>query len=98
MTRRVHMSLSVRGVLRNWDPSEWVGVVTENGRPLTTDEFRERLFDELAKGHEVIPYGKEVCQGFDYSGGGCPGHEIQDDESKDIDTPGHVARVDRPGP
>lgn len=81
MTKRVHVSLSIRGALRNWNPSEWVGVVTENGRTLEPEEFRDRLFDELAKGHEVIPYGEE-CEGFDYGGGGCPGHEIPEGEEE----------------
>ena len=79
MTKIVHMCISVRGALRNWSPREWKNCVTdpETGRKLTPDEVRDCFFDELAKGHEVIPYG-DACEGFDYSGGGCPGHPAPD--------------------
>ena len=79
MAKRIHMCQSVRGALINWNPREWKNCVTENGKTLTPDEVRNRLFDELAKGHEVIPIG-DACEGFDYSGSGCPGHEIKEDE------------------
>jgi hypothetical protein len=77
MTKKIlHMCLDVRGALKNFRPSEWVGCCTdhETGRVLTADEIHDAFCDELAKGHEVIPFG-EACEGFDYSGGGCPGHE-----------------------
>lgn len=69
-----HVCLSVRGALRNYTKRDLKTLfLDETGRRLTADEAKEVLFDELAKGHEVIPVG-EPCQGFDYSGGGCPGH------------------------
>ena len=74
-TKTVHMSLSVRGALKNMTRKELAGMFThDDGRRMTADEARDALMDELAKGHEVIPFGPS-CEGFDYSGGGCPGHE-----------------------
>lgn len=76
MSTSVHLMVSVRGALRN-APSSLRGMFsTEDGRVLSVDEAREFLFDELAKGHEVIPAcSPRKCPNFDYSGGGCPGHE-----------------------
>jgi len=73
------MSLNVRGALKNMTNRELVGMFThDDGRRMTADEEKDALMDELAKGHEVIPFGKP-CEGFDYSGGGCPGHEKYED-------------------
>lgn len=70
-----HCHLSVRGALR-WPKRELRGMFRSEstGKLLTADECREVLFDHLAQGHEVIPCGP-ACEGFDYSGNGCPGHE-----------------------
>jgi hypothetical protein len=73
----VHMCINVRGAIRNFRRREWKNCCTdsETGRTLTPDEVYEGFLDELAKGHAVIPFGK-ACEGFDYSGGGCPGHAV----------------------
>lgn len=68
------MCIDVRGAIRNFNPREWRGTVTDdNGRELTIPEIKEWLMDELAKGRRVIPLGKP-CEGFSYETG-CPGHE-----------------------
>lgn len=74
-TRR-HLKVSVRGALRN-APGSLRGMYTaDDGRELSVDEARELLFDELKKGHEVIPACEpSECPDFDYTGGGCPGHK-----------------------
>lgn len=70
-----HMCLNVRGALMNWSDSRFIGVFKhDDGRSMTPREAKETLLDELSKGHEVIPCGP-VCEGFDFSGGGCPGHQ-----------------------
>ncbi len=76
-TKIVHMSLSVRGAIRNY--RDWIGAMmnSETGEPLTANEIQDALMDELVRGHEVIPLG-EACEGFDYSGGGCPGHPVEE--------------------
>jgi hypothetical protein len=60
----------------NFKPREWRNCCTdsETGRTLTPDEVKAALLDELAKGHEVIPFNAGPCEGFDFAGKGCPGH------------------------
>ncbi|TAA12424.1 hypothetical protein EA658_10070 [Pseudoxanthomonas winnipegensis] len=69
-----HCHLSVRGAVR-WPKRELRGLFrsTKTGKLLTPEEAREVLFEHLAQGHEVIPCD-QACEGFDYSGKGCPGH------------------------
>ena len=76
MTRTKHICIDVRGAILNArDPGSTASSFTHSdGRPATVDEAVAFLMDELAKGHKVIPFG-EPCEGFDYSGGGCPGHD-----------------------
>lgn len=77
----IHVCVSVRGAIRSLTASRAKmapGMSHAGGRPMTREEAIESLLDELAKGHEVLPFG-DPCEGFDYSGGGCPGHE-KDDE------------------
>lgn len=91
MSRTVRLCMSVRGALRRADQHlRGMFSDTETGRTLTPPEAREHLMDELAKGHEVIPCANDCgnpcpnadkgCTGFDYSGGGCPGFEVPDEE------------------
>lgn len=70
-----HVHLSVRGALTNMTKRDLAGLFSEvsTGRALSADEARQVLFDHLAQGHEVIPLDP-ACEGFDYAGGGCPGH------------------------
>lgn len=69
-----HCCMSVRGALSNMTKRQLGGSFRhDDGRRMTADEARSALFDELAKGREVIPLGP-ACEGFDYSGAGCPGH------------------------
>lgn len=77
MTTRVHMSMSVRGFLRNSRfPADYEGVfLHDDGRPMTPAEARDHLLDELSMGHELIRVGK--CDNFDPKLG-CLGHEEQE--------------------
>jgi hypothetical protein len=79
MNKTVHMCIDVRGVL-GWPDRELNGflVNAETGKNLTAAEAREALYAELLQGHAVIPMG-EPCEGFDYSGGGCPGHPVPEE-------------------
>jgi hypothetical protein len=73
----IHVSLSVRGAL-HWKDRELKNLLAnqETGQMLTAAEAREALMDELAQGHEMIPFG-EPCDGFSYKTG-CPGHKIEE--------------------
>ena len=76
MSRIIHMALDVRGFLSTAKfPRDYTRMFKhDDGRSMTPEEAREQLFDELTRGHEMIPYGS--CDNFDYSaGGGCRGHE-----------------------
>lgn len=75
MTRKtVHLCIDVRGVL-GWGARDMARLVGTR----TGAEARNILLDELQKGHAVIPFG-QPCEGFDYSGGGCPGHPGSDED------------------
>lgn len=76
---KIHSCMSVRGALLNWSDAQFQGLFTDdNGMPLSARAAKAELLDELAKGHVVIPLGP-ACEGFDYSGGGCPGHPTPED-------------------
>ena len=71
-----HMCQSIRGAL-DMNPLDfywtWKGVVTnDDGHVLSAKEVREYFYDELSKGHEVIPF--EECDNFDFKKG-CKGHK-----------------------
>ena len=69
-----HLALSVRGALA-WSRKEFreatVWIKRDDGSPMTPEQIREALYDELAKGHERIPMG--ACDNFDPKTG-CRGH------------------------
>ncbi|MGB4488454.1 MAG: hypothetical protein WBI95_23540 [Pseudomonas veronii] len=70
-----HLHLSVRGALRDFTKRQLKGMFRfEDGRECTAHEAREHLYGCLAQGKEVLPFGP-ACDGFDFSGGGCPGHD-----------------------
>ena len=82
--KTIHMCVNVRGAIRNLTRSRAHmahGFSHPDGRTMTRDEAIEAMYDELEKGHKVLPMG-DPCEGFDYSGGGCPGHAIDDDPAK----------------
>ncbi|MBP2482931.1 hypothetical protein J3A72_003223 [Stenotrophomonas sp. PvP093] len=69
-----HVHLDVAGALINMTDRDLDGLFQRNpsGEPLTAAEARRVLTDHLANGRHVIPLAP--CEGFDYSGTGCPGH------------------------
>ena len=82
MAKTMHMCMSVRGFLSNSKfPRDFIRMFKRpDGTSLSPEEARDHLYDELAQGHEVIPLSGEPCPGFDYSGGGCPGHEVEEEK------------------
>ena len=71
---RYHLHLDVAGALVNMTDRELDGLFerTPSGEPLSAAEARRVLTEHLANGRRVIPLA--ACEGFDYSGTGCPGH------------------------
>lgn len=79
--RKVHLCLSVRGALNQTkaEMKRMASSITVDGKRLkTADEVREFLLDELAQGHELLPFGE--CDNFDWKTG-CKGHECLDKEA-----------------
>lgn len=75
-TKKFHIGLSVRGALK-WPKAGLKGLLRhEDGRDMTPDEAYDVLLDELAQGHEVIPYGDD-CDNWDWKKG-CQGHEAKE--------------------
>lgn len=77
MSKTIHVSMSVRGALRN---SEWLSTLIGNyfrdGKKLTDpEEIFADLCNHLKAGHEVIPFG-EACDNYDWKTG-CQGHSSE---------------------
>lgn len=88
MSKIIHLALDVRGFLKNARfPRDYTRMFKHHdGRVMTPEEARDQLFDELARGHELIPVG--ACDDFDYSaGGGCRGHDRPDSEAMGLTRP-----------
>lgn len=80
--RIFHVHLDVGGYLKHATDDELSGMLRDvaTGASLTANEARRALQEHLDAGRLVLPMGP-ACEGFDYTGGGCPGHdkeEIQD--------------------
>lgn len=90
MSTTFHLSLSVRGAIRNLQASraKKSAFTDDHGRPMTRLEAIDGLMDELAKGRETMPLSKGCgnpcknspqCKGFDFGPkGGCPGHPTEE--------------------
>ncbi|RMP62379.1 MULTISPECIES: hypothetical protein [unclassified Pseudomonas] len=73
--RTVHIHLSVRGAIRDFSKRQLTGLFRHaDGTKCTADEAIDHLLEALAYGKEVLPFGPP-CEGFDFSGKGCPGHD-----------------------
>lgn len=87
--RRFHICMSIEGFLRNNRyPQDFNVFQHADGTEMPPEEALTYLTTERARGHKVIPCSGECgnpckqpgCKGFDYTGGGCPGYEITDEE------------------
>ncbi len=72
-----HMSTNIEGLLRNFKRKKITFIEDDNGRMMSDTEARIEIAKLQAKGHKLIQSGD--CEGFDPFGGGCPGHEIEDE-------------------
>jgi hypothetical protein len=80
------MGLSVRGAL-TWSGREFRSKIVpmftnDDGSPATEHDARNYLFDELSKGHEIIPIGE--CDNWDWKTG-CQGHPVNIDLLEEAD-------------
>lgn len=69
-----HMSVNLIGLLRNYKGKKINIFSDEAGKEMTDLQARAYIEECQAKGWTKIPCGE--CDGFDYFGGGCPGHNI----------------------
>lgn len=75
--RTIHCCLDVRGSLKNMTKRQLAGLFRRvDGTKCTAEEAMDHLLDALAQGKEVLPFGPP-CEGFDYAGNGCPGHDTE---------------------
>ena len=84
-TKRYSLCLNIEGFMRAEKyPEGYTYFEHDDGSPMEPHEALEFLATAKAKGHKVIPFSADCgnpckqpgCTGFDYSGGGCPGHDI----------------------
>ncbi|MBN2990349.1 hypothetical protein JWR97_01675 [Pseudomonas cedrina subsp. fulgida] len=71
-TLRIH--LSVRGAIRDFSKRQLEGMFSVDGCDCSADEAKDHMLEALAQGKEVLPFGPP-CEGFDFTGKGCPGHD-----------------------
>lgn len=72
------MCMNLEGCLRNNQGKKIKFFEDDDGNPLSDKKAREYIAECLARGWKVIPMSSEPCEGFDYFGKGCPGHEVLD--------------------
>jgi len=71
VTYTIHMSVSVRGMLKL--PKAKRRIFTDdNGKTVSSEEATEHLLTMLSEGHEVLPMG-EPCNNWNIKTG-CGGH------------------------
>ena len=83
MSKTIHLSMDIRGALRNlcFDPESSIlgsAVDVRTGRTLTKSELFDELCNMLEAGQKVMPVG-QACDGFSYQTG-CPGHNVEGEE------------------
>ena len=73
---RVHMCLDIRGWLMNHTRKrDYRGMFKhDDGRPMTADEAKANLLNQLAMGRKVLPFGD--CDNFSFETG-CLGHPTE---------------------
>lgn len=73
MSKKVHLCISIQGLL-DWHKRKKITcLLHDNGRKMTDVEARAYLAECLAEGKRVLPMAD--CEGFSYETG-CPGHEV----------------------
>lgn len=76
MKRRIHMCVSIQGLLDNHKHKKITILEDDNGKKMTDTEARIFLAQCLSEGKRVLPTSDD-CEGFSYQTG-CPGHEIKE--------------------
>lgn len=77
MKIRKHFSVNIEGFLRNYAGKKINCCSHDDGRKMTDKEARAELARLQSLGHKLMPTGD--CEGFDPFGGGCPGHQMEEE-------------------
>lgn len=78
MSKRItHLSVSIEGVLRNYKNRNINLFYNDDGTRMSSKDARAELKRLQALGHKLI--GPNNCEGFDPFGGGCPGHDVEEE-------------------
>lgn len=79
-----HMCVNIAGLLRNYGRKKMDGIFTDDdGNEFTDKTARKYLAECQAKGWKLLPMS-DKCEWFDHFGGGCPGHEITDENNSEL--------------
>lgn len=72
MIMTYHLSVDIQGILKS--KKKIKGLCDENGKTLNDTDARNLLWKIYGEGYKVLPIG-DACEGFNFQGNGCPGHE-----------------------
>lgn len=74
-----HLSLNLQGTLK-WRKNLKGLFIKDDGRECSHQEAKQYIADCIAKGWVSVPMcTDEECPDFDYFGGGCPGHPVNEE-------------------
>lgn len=76
MKKKIHLSVSIEGVLRNYKNRSVNLFYNDDGTKMSSKDARAELIRLQQLGHKLIGTGD--CEGFDPFGGGCPGHDVEE--------------------
>lgn len=77
-----HCHLDVASALKTFSNEKLSSLFEhDDGRNFSAQEARSHLVELLSRGYRALPFGN-ACDGFDFAGGGCPGHQKQMDDDR----------------
>lgn len=83
MITRCHLSWSINGILKLYKRKSMDGLLTIGRKVLNDSEARQFLNECIEKGYKCLPLcNSDDCPDFDYYGGGCPGHAVEEDDNQ----------------
>lgn len=75
MTRKIHMSINIIGLLNQYKRKRIDFFEHDDGKRMTDADARSELKRRMDLGHKLICVSND-CDGFDPFEKGCPGHPI----------------------
>lgn len=83
MRTRWHVSWSIKSILEVYKADSLDGLLAVEGKTLNDSEARQFLNECIEKGYKCLPIcNSDDCHDFDYYGGGCPGHAVEEDDNQ----------------